>query len=245
MQEITSLQNSIVKEIYKLQQKKYRKDFILLEGKKSVKSAVEAGLEIQYIFMPSHKTIKEFESDKTFLVSDAIMKKLSTTDSPPEIIMTAKRPYYNIKDFLNFKKIILLDSIKDVGNLGTIIRASAAFGVDSIILYGDSTDPYSPKVIRSAAGNMFKIPIIEVNKEDLSHFKNSHKFLATVVNSNKYINDFKKPEKMIVMFGSEADGLCKELLSLADDKLTLKMANNVESLNLAVSTGIILYILQN
>ena len=69
-------------------------------------------------------------------------------------------------------------------------------------------------------------------------------FIATVVNSNKNFSDYKPKGKLVVMFGSEADGLCNELLNLADEKLTIKMANNVESLNLALCAGIVLYKLQ-
>lgn len=245
MQEITGLQNNIVKEVFKLQQKKYRDELILLEGKKSLEGAIEAGLDIKYIFTASHKIYEQFKSEKTYFVTEAIIKKLSTTDSPPEIVAVSKRPIYDINNFSKYKKIILLDGIKDSGNLGTIIRAAAAFGAEGIILYGMTVDAFSPKTIRAAAGNIFKLPIIKANIDELINLKKTHKFIATVVNSDKYPDDFKKSENTVIMFGSEADGLCEELLNITDDKLTLKMSNNVESLNLAVSAGIILYILQN
>lgn len=241
MKEITSTANNLVKETMKLHQKKYRSDFILLEGKKAVEEALYKGLEFKYIFT---KEEKEYKNIETYFVSDSVMKKISTTESPPNIIAVVKKPEYKAEEFKKYKKIALLDNIKDAGNLGTIIRASVAFNVDGIFLYGDTTDEFSPKTIRSTAGNMFKIPILKVSLETLKEFKKTHKFIATVVNSKNYLNNYKAPNNLIVMFGSEAEGLCKELLNLADEKLTIKMKDNVESLNLALSTGIVLYELQ-
>lgn len=242
LKEITSLQNNLVKDVAKLHQKKYREKLILIEGKKAVLEAIELKVEIEKIF--TLENLPEFNNFETYLVNDEIMKKISTTESPSTVVAIAKKPVYDIKSFLSFKKIILLDNIKDAGNLGTIIRASSAFGVDGILLFNDTVDEYSPKTIRSTAGNMFKIPIKKVNIADLEEFKKEFNFIATVVNSNKNFSDFKPKGKMLVMFGSEANGLCNDLLKLADEKLTIKMTNNVESLNLALCAGIVLYKLQ-
>lgn len=245
MNEITSVQNNLVKETVKLHQKKYREDLILLEGLKAVEGAILSNLKIKYIISDDKKTAAKYKNYDIYLASEAVMKKISTTESPSNIIAVTKKPKYSINDFFKFKKIALLDNIKDAGNLGTIIRACCAFNIEGILLYGDTVDEFSPKVIRSAAGNIFKIPILKTTTGELEQFKKTHKFIATVVNSNKTIEEYKKIDsKIIVMFGSEANGLCKELLNLSDEKLTVKMSNNVESLNLAVCTGIVLYVLQ-
>ncbi len=244
MIEIKSTTNSLVKETVKLHQKKYREDLILIEGKKAVFEAISSGVKIKYIFSLKN-TEKDFPKEAEFyLVNEPVMKKISTTDSPSSVVAVGIKPEYKIDDFMKFKKITLLDNIKDAGNLGTIIRASCAFGVEGILLYGDTADEFSPKVIRAAAGNMFKIPVKKIGLKELEKFKNKFKFIATVVNSNKNFSDFKDKTNLIVMFGSEADGLCNDLLKFADEKLTIKMTNNVESLNLALCAGIVLYKLQ-
>lgn len=244
MNEITSVQNNLVKETVKLHQKKYREDLILLEGLKAVEGAILSNLKIKYIISDDKKTAAKYKNYDIYLASEAVMKKISTTESPSNIIAVTKKPKYSINDFFKFKKIALLDNIKDAGNLGTIIRASSAFGVDGILLFNDTVDEYSPKTIRSTAGNMFKIPVRKINMEELKEFKKEFNFIATVVNSNKNFSDYKPKGKLIVMFGSEADGLCNDLLNLANEKLTIKMTNNVESLNLALCAGIVLYKLQ-
>lgn len=238
---ITSTTNSLVKETVKLHQKKYRDELILIEGKKSVEEAISSGLDIKYIFSSNEVEYKNIE---TYFANDAVMKKISTTESPSNVVAVAKKPNYKIEDFKKFKKIVLLDNIKDAGNLGTIIRAASAFSVDGIFLFGDTVDEFSPKTIRSSAGNMFKIPILKIGEAELIKFKGTHKFIATVCHSNNYFDEINKDENLIVMFGSEAEGLCNKLLKMSDEEVTIKLSKNVESLNLALSCGIILYELQ-
>lgn len=243
--EITSVQNSIVKDVAKLHQKKYRDDFIIVEGEKSVFEALDAGLTVKYVFSSNSTLLKKFtakaHSAEVYLANEKVMEKISTTESAPNILAVVKKPEYNLKEFKNFKKIILLDGIKDAGNLGTIIRTAAAFGINGIILYGECTDEFSPKTIRSAAGNIFKVPVVHCTEGQLKEFKKSHKMIATVVNSKNSIQNFSEKSPYIVMFGSEACGLCNELLSIADTSVTIPMKEGVESLNLAISTGIVLY----
>ncbi len=242
MNEITSVSNNIVKDVVKLHQKKYREGYIITEGKKALQGALEAGLEIKYIFSPDARLLKEYDKKfQTYLVLDKVMEKISTTESAPNILAVVKKPDYALENFKKYKRLILLDRIKDAGNLGTIIRSASAFNVDGIILFGECTDEFSPKTIRSCAGNIFKTPIIHATIGQLIEFKKSHKMVSTVVNSKNSIKNFDLKEPYIIMFGSEAEGLCNELLTLCDISYTIPMKSGVESLNLAVSAGIILY----
>lgn len=241
MNEITSLTNPAVKETVKLHQKKYRDKFIIVEGKKALSGAKEARLQIKTVFSSDKNLLEEYKGAETYFVNEKIMEKISTTESAPNITAIVERPHYTVKDFQAFKRIVLLDGIKDAGNLGTIIRTCAAFDVDGILLFGDCTDEYSPKTIRSAAGNIFKIPLAHCTAGELQSLKKTRKIVSTVVNSKNDIRNFDLAEPYIIMFGSEAQGLCEELLSLSDMSFTVTMKKGVESLNLAVSAGIILY----
>lgn len=239
---ITSLNNPVVKEVYSLGQKKYRDELglILLEGEKLIEGAAEGGLSFRYIFSTEPIGL-DFDCE-VYRVNEKIMEKISTTSSPPKVIGVAKKPENNPDRFLKFKKIILLDSAKDGGNLGTIIRTSAAFGVEGIILYGDCVDVFSPKVLRSTVGTIFKLPVCQIKDiSELKKFKNTFKFISTVVNSKNKISDINFSSPYIMMFGSEAKGLNSELLELSDFDFTLDMKNNVESLNLSMSVGICLW----
>ena len=135
--------------------------------------------------------------------------------------------------------------IKDAGNLGTIIRAAVAFNIDAIILYGNTVEIYNPKVVRSAVGNLWKIPVYSV--EDIGFIKNNFKEYERVATlpkneSSVWLDDLKlKKDRVLLMFGSEATGLSEELINIATVSVTIKMNTLVESLNLSLSAGIIMY----
>lgn len=241
---ITSTTNETVKETVKLQQKKYRKDLFLLEGLKVIEEAVLSGIEIEKIFINQNNKnlIEKFKNYNVIQTNEAVLKKISTTESAPEIIAIAKQKKYDIKDLKNAQKVILLENIKDAGNLGTIIRTSKALNFDGIILYGDTVDIYNPKTVRSAVGNLWKLPIIQI--KDFKILENTFKNYTRIATLPKSKNDLKTytPKfPVLLMFGSEADGLSSELIDFSTDDLTIEMNKNVESLNLSISAGIIMY----
>ena len=245
MHSLETLSVNKIKEISKLHQKKYREQsgLFIAEGLKSVQELIDEKIEIKYIFALKSVNKTKLNFSVTF-IDEAAMKKISTTNSVCEILAVARKKEYSKKEIQNRKKIILLDSISDPGNLGTIIRSASAFGVDAIILYNNCVDLYSSKVIRSSAGNFFKTPVLHIkNTEELNTLFPQHVKISTLLSevNNISIKDCSKLDKYIIMFGSEADGLCDELTNTAQKNIKLKMKNNVESLNLSVSVSIILY----
>lgn len=245
--EITSLNNDIVKETVKLQQKKYREESkkFLLEGYKPIQEAHSFGLDIEKVFVLSEKAEKySFLNDKLILTTDAVLKKISTTDTAPEAVAVAKQKKYTITDLKNAKKILLLENIKDAGNLGTILRTAKAFSIDAVILFGDVIDLYNPKCVRSAVGNLWKTPVANIKSiDELKQNFPNHEIIATLPKADDtiFLNEFKSKEPYIILFGSEADGLSHELIEYSDKKVTIEMDKNVESLNLAISVGVVLY----
>ena len=241
--EITSTTNNLVKEAAKLAQKKYRNEtkMFLIEGQKAVEEAFALNLEFENIFVLKEKAQKYSQFENAILTNEAVLKKISTTETAPEIIAVAKQIEFTNKEILNKNKLILLEGIKDSGNLGTIFRTCTAFGVEGIILVGDTVDVYNPKTIRSAVGNLFKIPFITI--KDIKEIKNlfsKHELLATVVPQKDTYNitDLKLAEKSIIMFGSEATGLSSNAIEIADKKITIPISNKVESLNLSTAVTI-------
>lgn len=249
--EIKSVNNELVKETVKLQQKKYRdkENKFLLEGFKSVEEAFNAGIEIEYVFINSHCERQRsnpaygFNDVKIILTNEAVLKKISTTDSAPDVVAVAKKKVYSIEDLKGAKKVVLLENIKDLGNLGTILRTSTAFGADAVVLYGkECADLYNPKCVRSSVGNLWKIPVVYIERfEDLQTVFGLFERVATLPRATEYLKDFKVKEPVLVMFGSEADGLSDELINFATKKVKIEMASTVESLNLSISCAIVLY----
>lgn len=242
MQEITSVNNQLVKETVKLQQKKYRdsENKFLLEGFKALKEAFDAGIEIKYIFVLKEKKDKySFLKDKLIIANEAVLKKISTTDTPPEAVGVGVQKHFDISDLKNSKKVILLENIRDLGNLGTILRSAVAFDADGVILYGNCADLYSPKCVRSAVGNLWKIPVVYMDKLG-SNFDDFQR-VATLPRTENLLKKFRPKEKILLMFGSEADGLSQELINYSTDSVKIEMAETVESLNLSVSCAVMMY----
>ena len=243
--EITSVNNELVKESTKLQQKKYRTQSgkFLLEGYKAIKEAYDCGIKLDKIFVEkSHLKEYEFAKDLIIETTEPVLKKLTTTESAPEAIAIGFQKNYDKNLLKNTKKVVLLEDIKDLGNLGTIIRSSVAFGADAIILYGESIDIYNPKCVRASVGNLWKLPIIHITKiEDLEDNFKDFERIATLPRTNNLLKTFVAKQPCLVMFGSEANGLSEDLIKFSTTSVKIEMAKTVESLNLATSVSVILY----
>ena len=242
---IKTASNNRIKEITKLQQKKFREEtkLFIAEGEKILEELLLENIEIEEVF-----ALKSFDNSKynvdVTVVDESTMKKISTTSSICEVLTVAKKKEYDKKELTTLNKIALIDTISDPGNLGTIIRSATAFGIEGIILYGNCVDKYSTKVIRSTAGNFFKIPIFEIQDiNELQQLKDTHTFVATALSkeNNISLKDCAKISKYMIMLGSEAKGLQKDLINIADKNIKLEMKKNVESLNLSVCASIIFY----
>lgn len=249
MHSLETVSNNKIKEITKLHQKKYRDEFglYICEGSKIAEELSNTKVPVKEVFALKGYKAPEFNCP-VYSVDDSVMKKISTTDTPCEIMAVVGKKEPSIQDFTKLKRIILLDEISDPGNLGTIIRSAAAFNIEGIILFGNCVDIYSPKVIRSAAGNYFKIPVISIkNEAELKEKFNNHPLIATALskNNNISIKECRNYDKYIIMFGSEAKGLSESLIKLSEKNIKIDMANKVESLNLSVTASIIMYELMN
>ena len=233
---ITSVNNELIKETAKLLRSKYRDEtgLFLIEGEKGINEALDANLEIVHIF-----SVEGFENlPQRIEVNEAVLSKISDAKTPPKAVAVAKQLSPEWSD--DHKQVILLEGIKDPGNLGTILRTAAAFNIDAVVLYGDTVDLYNPKTVRSAVGNLWKIPVFKL--DNLKRFENYER-IATLpkCKNTEFLKDYIPSEKILIMFGSEADGLSEKLKNFATKNITIEMQKNVESLNLSVSAAILMY----
>ena len=241
---ITSVNNELVKETAKLLKGKYRDELglFLIEGEKGVQEALEAEIKIERIF--AIDGCRNFGYIEIIETTEAVLSKISEAKSAPKIVAVAQKPEYSLDKFRNYKKVILLEGIKDAGNLGTILRTASAFGIDGIVLYGDTVDLYNPKCVRSTVGCLWKTPVVQIKDiKLLKEIFTSYERIATLPKGVNVIplNDYMPTTKALIMFGSEADGLSDELKEFATKNVTIEMADNVESLNLSVSAAIFMY----
>lgn len=239
---ITSLNNPTIKEISKLKNKKYRDltNTYLVEGEHLVEEAYKNNLLIKIILLED--TICNYDIEKIYVTKE-VMKKLTELDTPNKIIGIVKKntplPIGN--------KILILDNIQDPGNLGTIIRSSVAFDIDTIVLSPNTVDIYNPKVIRSTQGMIFYANIITLElKEFINEIKTkNYTIFGTNVRNGKNIKEITLPEKFALVLGNEGQGVSKEIESLCDDNIYIKMSSKCESLNVSVATSILLYEVYN
>ena len=242
MKYITSVNNSYIKELSLLKNKKSRQERnrYIVEGYHLVEEAYKAGSLIQIL-----TTNENISMDiDTILVTDAIIAKLSSTIEPQGIvgIVEMKEAKWCLHD-----KYLILDDISDPGNLGTIIRSSAALGIDAIIVSLDTVDIYNDKVLRATQGAIYKIPIYRRNLKEaiLELKKNNISILTTSLKNSVDLTTINKPQKFAVVLGNEARGVKEEYVDLADQVIRIDMKNDVESLNVAMASGIITYYLLN
>lgn len=238
MEIITSLENKKIKNLAKLLIKKYRdqEDKFLVEGQHLVEEALDSGCLLEVIMTEDYGI--NYDVETTFVTYEVI-KKLTNSVTPQKIVGVVKK----VKKEEIGNKILLLDGIQDPGNLGTIIRSSVAFNVDTIILSKDSVDLYNDKVIRSSEGMLFHINIV---RQDLNDFidrikEKGYKVFGTKVTNGINIKSIEKNEKVAIIMGNEGNGVKKEILDKCDKYLYIPMNSKCESLNVGVATSIILY----
>lgn len=234
----TSIENKKIKNIKKLYTKKYRDEFneIIIEGEHLVQEAYKKGILKELILEEGI----DFKLDiETNYVTNSVLKYISELDNPAKIIGICKK--LEEKEIGN--KIVILDGIQDPGNLGTIIRSSVAFNIDTIVLSKDCVDLYNTKVLRATQGMIFNINIIEKDIEifiDELKIKD-YKIYGTKVNGGKSLKSIEKSNKFAIIMGNEGNGVKPNILNKCSDYIYIEMNKNCESLNVGVATSIILY----
>ncbi len=234
----SSIDNSKIKEIKKLNQKKYRdqNNTFLVEGEHLILEAYKKGCLKELLLTEN----TEFELDvETNYITESVSKFITSLDTPTNMVgVCSKR-----ENKITGNKILILDEIQDPGNLGTIIRSAVAFNIDTIILSGNCADVHSSKVIRASQGMLFNINIVTKNLEEtILNLKNeNYKIYGTKVSGGKDVKQLAKNEKFAIIMGNEGHGVKDSLLGLCDEYLYIAMNKTCESLNVAIATSIILY----
>lgn len=233
----TSIDNEKIKEIAKLKDRKFRKGsgLFLIEGEHLIKEAYKNGYLKKLIKLESNNMDLDVE---IINVSEKVLKYLSSLETPT-VIGIAKQKDDQIKG----NKILILDNIQDPGNLGTIVRSSVAFNVDTIVLSDDSVDLYNEKVVRATQGLIFYINVVRGSIEEIvaDLKKKEYKIFATKVNGGKSLKNIEDLKKFAIIMGNEGNGVRPSLLNACDEYLYIDMNKNCESLNVGVATSIILY----
>ena len=268
MKLITSAGNQIYKKAAQLKQKKYRdeQNRYLIEGPNLIREAYQNGGDIEMIVQSD-----DFHSDDIFngfrgdgalnrefipvksnapmaVMSSGLFRKLSDTESPQGILAIVKKRIYTEEEFFSpetaASNLIVLDRLQDPGNIGTILRTADAAGFRGAILLKGTTDIYSPKIVRAAAGSLFRLPVLTADTPDqvIGLLKKYGKrIICTAPDSGKNYYDIDMSEDAAVIIGNEGNGACDEFLVKSEFLVKIPMEGTIESLNAAVSAGILMY----
>ena len=244
---ITSKDNSKIKEIKKLKEKKYRKTAFIVEGIKMIKEAISEKAEIDTIII-REDTELDFKLDselekKVIHVTKNVFETISDVVSPQGVLVVINKKIDDNKISKHADYILALDGIQDPGNLGTIIRTADSANIKQILVSKDTVDSYSPKVVRSTMGAIYRVKIIEC--EDLAKTLKSlqttgFEIVTTDLHTDKSIYDMNYNKKIVVI-GNEANGVTPEIKELSNYRVKIPMLGKTESLNAAVATGIMIY----
>ena len=173
-------------------------------------------------------------------VSTGLMKSLSETETPQGILAVLEFAQLQIPNYCDF--ILILDTIRDPGNLGTLLRTAAAAGVQAVLLPPETTDAFSPKVVRSGMGAHFRLPIHSMSWdkiEKMLQVAGLKAFIADMNGKSYWEADLRQPIALII--GGEADGASESARKLASQKISIPMSGKIESLNAGVAGSILMF----
>lgn len=252
MKIIRSKDNSTYKLAVKLTKRKFRDDtgMYLLEGVKPVLDAINGNQRVEYIFVEegSGQGIIGFPESRIIALDKKLFAEIADTNTSQGMIaMVQQQPSGDdrLEQLLQDKgRLIVLDRIQDPGNMGTMIRTAEAAGMAGVILMKGCVDPYSPKVVRAAAGSLFRIPVVQKVSETLLFAgakAAGRKMFVTALEDAIDYSDGEYDDKSIIVIGNEGQGVSDNFKDAADFKIKIPMEGAIESLNAAVAAGILMY----
>ena len=233
--------------IRSLARKRNRKDLntFVVEGTKMVQEALESDFIVKTIFYSGDLSIPVAEGVRFEPISDKEMAQISHLTTPSGILALLKYPDFE-PDFsaLAKEKILVLDAIRDPGNLGTIIRSADWFGVRHILASVDTVDCFNPKVTQATMGSLFRIKVHYLNLDVLADLRKKNSdfkvFAAMLEGEDPNILQATGASGALII-GNEGRGVSDEAMKWVDQSITIKKIGKAESLNAAISTSILLY----
>ena len=230
---------SQIKLIKSLQQKKYRNQhkLFVVEGGKTVRELILSNMEVSYIFSSDRILCAEL-GDNCDLVTVSEMKQMSSLKNPSSVLGVFHIP--TCKDLEVSDWSVVLDDVRDPGNLGTIIRLCDWFGIENLICSPSTVDCFNPKVLQATMGSISRVNIVYT---DLRVFLEKTKLpVYGAFMDGKIVYKEKISEKGILIMGNEANGVSREIEAICTNKIAIPQFGNstTESLNVATATSILL-----
>jgi RNA methyltransferase, TrmH family len=244
MRVLTSLQHPLVKHLVKLRTDsayRYEHQALVLEG---VKPIQEVSSHIRkLLYTPSYASLVSPFSGEKWEVTEAILNKISGMTSPEGVIAEVRMPSFVSLD--KARHVLALDGISDPGNMGTLLRTALALGWDAVYFLPGSCDPFNEKAIRAARGAHFKLSLAKGTAEQLHEWVKRNQIQSVVADIKGEIPEsVPAAKRRLLVLGNEAHGASAAIRQFCQP-LTIPMPGEMESLNVAIAGGILLYLLSN
>lgn len=244
------ISKSVISDIRFLHQAKFRKEtgLFIAEGEKVVGELLQSGLKVRIVAgLPDYLALCGPLPEKALVyeIDEKDLNRISLLQTPNRVLAVAEQPPKEEAHLpLENETVLVLDGIRDPGNLGTIIRTAEWFGVSQIWCSEDTVETFNPKVVQSAMGSLFRMKLVSCNLKSMLEEANRQEsmsvFGATLdgVPADRLVAG----RSRILVIGSESHGISAELLQVISSKVLIPRAKNskTESLNAAVATGILL-----
>jgi TrmH family RNA methyltransferase len=254
---LTSNANPQIKAIRKLRERKERQasGTFYIEGLRIVGEAVDQGAKIQTLVAAPELLTSEFgrgllaravqKGLPVLEVSADVFANLALKEGPQGLAAVIYQNFGSLdKVQLNDRDIwVALDAVADPGNLGTIMRTLDSVGGKGVILLDQSTDPYDPTATRASMGALFSLSIVKSTFEAFAAWKQANQIdlIGTSGAASEDYHRMSYPDRFVLLMGSERHGLLEHHINLCDRLVSIPMVGKSDSLNLAVSTGVVLY----
>lgn len=249
---ISSVQNSQIKLLKKLGDKKYRQKLGLfcIENLVIIADALKGGYDFEALFFTADLANKNKEafgyimehsgSRNFYLIDEKINKHYSDLDTPSGITAI-----YKVREnVLDDGRVVYLNGVRDPGNLGAIMRNALAFGFINLVLDKDCVDIYNPKVLTATKDAIFKLNILrnkDINWLKDEIVKKNIALYSADVHNGQDVAGFKPAHKFCLVLGSESHGIDQEILKISSDNLKIVISEKIESLNVASAGAILFY----
>jgi len=253
MKHISSLQNTFIKDVLKLQEKsreRKKQELFVIEGKREIDLAIKGNYSITTLLFVASKVsgdyLSQFENIDIIEVTNEVYQKIAYRESTEGLIALAKAKDTHLESLVFHSKkplILVAEGIEKPGNIGAMLRTADAANIDAVILANPKTDLYNPNVIRSSVGCLFTNQIATGTSEEIVTFlKNQgiHIYSATLQNSNEYVDeDYTTASALVV--GTEATGLTDIWREEATQTINIPMEGVIDSMNVSVAAAILLF----
>ena len=220
----------------------------VVSGERELTRAVEMGYKVETLFyrVDYDKKIIKVYSDSVFELSSNLFDRLSKRSGSEEVIAILETKSHHIKDITvdNDSRVLVVEAPEKPGNIGAILRTAAAAGWDAVIIANPKTDLYHPQIIRNSMGGVFCLPIASASSDEVVSFLEANAFnisAAALNNEAKHFKRVKYQRPLALVFGTEDKGLNQKWLKKAKQIVQIPVKFPIDSLNLSVSAGILMY----